>query len=72
VETHVSSQDSHCGTGGQIGVGTGFVQRASVFPFQCHSTSAPHSFIHLSLMLLTSSLNNALFKLWKVCTVLDH
>jgi len=41
------------------------------FPCQCHNTSAPHSSIHLSLMLLTS-LNNALFKLWKVCTVVDH
>jgi hypothetical protein len=71
VETHVSSQDSHCGTGGQIGVGTGVVWSASVFACQGHSTSSPHSFIHLSLMLLTS-LSNALFKLWKVCTVVDH
>ena len=32
METHVSSQNSHCGTGVQIGVGTGFVWSASVSP----------------------------------------
>jgi hypothetical protein len=72
VETHVSSQDSHCGTGGQVGVWTGFVWSASVFPCQCHSPNVPHSFIHLSPRLLTSPLNNALYKLWEFCTVVDH
>lgn len=48
---HVQSQASSCGIcGGHSGNGTGFTLSSSYSPCHCHSSSSPHSFIHLSEM----------------------
>jgi hypothetical protein len=61
METSVQSQTSPCGIcDGQSGIGKGFSLTAAFFPCAYHSTHAPYSFIHLSLVLcnLTAFLNN--------------
>jgi hypothetical protein len=52
VDVKVWFQAFECGIcGGQSDTWTGFSLSTSVFPCQYHSTSAPHSFIPISLML---------------------
>jgi hypothetical protein len=68
VEAHVQSQASPCEIcGGQICTGTWFPPSIAVVPCQCHSTNAPYSYIHPSLVLynLTNwvSLNKTLLSL---------
>jgi len=47
-QTHASQ---HVICDGQSDTGTGFTLSTSVFPCQCQSTNAKHSFIHLSSMI---------------------
>jgi hypothetical protein len=58
----------------QSATGTDFSARNSDVPNQCHSTSAPHSFIHLTptlcnLNIWKNSLINAFYETRKLITV---